>query len=140
MKPTRSASASGGAPRYTRSMLAACAAAALLHGPAPAHAADPVPTARQAYFLALEAQSEKDFTTMANWLRKAAEGGDAKAQSLLGMVLLQDAAAYGQAFRPDACEAQAWFGRAAAQGSEAGRAYATFLYRQRRHARSPACD
>jgi TPR repeat protein len=136
MQSTRSRSA---LTRALRSFLAACAATALLAWAAQAGAADPVPTAQQTYHLALEAQSERDFHGMARLLRSAAERGEPAAQVWLGMVLLQDPADYGNAFRRDVCEARDWFRRAASQGNEAGKVYVTFLHRQYRTAQQRGC-
>jgi TPR repeat protein len=137
---TRPGSKPGNFPaRRIHPFLCACAAAALLVWSAQAGAADPVPTAQQIYHLALEAQSARDYRGMARLLRSAAERGDGEAQVLLGMMLLQDRAAYGNAFRPDVCEARGWFHRAADQGNETGRVLATFLHRQYRLARNKAC-
>ncbi len=87
--------------------------------------------AEQRFQLALEAQSDRDYATMLDMLRQAADEGHAQAQEMLGMVLLTGPTLYGAAVKADRCEARAWMRRAAAQGSESARAQLVFLNRLR---------
>jgi len=87
--------------------------------------------AEQRFQLALEAQSDRDYATMLDMLRQAADEGHAQAQEMLGMVLLTGPTLYGAAVKADRCEARAWMHRAAAQGSASARAQLVFLNRLR---------
>ena len=78
--------------------------------------------AEQRFQMALEAQSDRDYRTMLDMLRQAANEGHAQAQEMLGMVLLTGPTLYGSAVQADRCEASTWMHRAAAQGSESARA------------------
>ncbi len=101
-----------------------------LHGSGMAVAGglDPHTTPAQKYALALEAQTQGDYTAMAQWLRAAASDGHAPAQRMLGIALLGGPALYGDSVRADLCEARRWLLRAARQ-DDAGAgdvAYALF--------------
>lgn len=74
-------------------------------------------TPEQAYQLALEARTERDYPAMLSFLRRAADADDLAAQELLGSVLLAGPALYGPAIRADHCEAAYWIRRATAGGS-----------------------
>jgi len=90
------------------------------------------PTPKQAYSVALEAQTAGDFLAMVGALRTAANAGYLPAQELLGTVLLQGPDLFGPAFWRDACEARVCFKRAAEQGGDIGRMHLSLLNRQRR--------
>jgi len=96
-----------------------------------AHPAGAEVHAEQRYQMALEAQADRDYRTMLELLRQAADEGHAEAQEMLGMVLLTGPTLYGVAVRADRCEARRWMHRAAAQGSETARVQLTFLNRLR---------
>lgn len=87
--------------------------------------------AEQRFQLALEAQSDRDYGTMVDMLRQAANEGHAQAQEMLGMVLLTGPTLYGSGVKADRCEARTWMHRATAQGSESARAQLVFLNRLR---------
>ena len=74
-------------------------------------------TPEQAYQLALEARTVRDYPAMLSFLRQAAEAGDIDAQDMLGSVLLVGSTLYGDAIPADPCEAAHWIRRATAQGS-----------------------
>lgn len=74
-------------------------------------------TPQQAYQLALEARTTRDYPAMLKLLRQAAEEGDLSAQELLGTVLLAGPALYGAAIQADPCEAAHWVRQATAGGS-----------------------
>lgn len=74
-------------------------------------------TPGQAYQLALEARTERDYSAMLSFLRQAADADDLAAQELLGSVLLIGPALYGTAMQADPCEAAYWIRRATAGGS-----------------------
>ncbi|GAB1576468.1 sel1 repeat family protein [Bordetella petrii] len=78
-------------------------------------------TPEQAYQLALEARTARDYAAMLAFLRQAGEAGELAAQEMLGSVLLAGPALYGDAVPADPCEAALWVRRAAAQGSAVGR-------------------
>ncbi len=85
-------------------------------------AAEPVPvTPEQSYQLALEARTVRDYPSMLALLRQAGEGGDLRAQELLGSVLLLGSALYGESIKADPCEAAQWIRQAVKQGSPVGR-------------------
>ena len=89
------------------------------------------PTSDQAFELALEAQSHRDYAEMLQWLRSAAERDHRAAQEMLGVVLLQGPALFGPQVARDPCAARDWLVRAAEQGSEIGRLLRNLLNRQR---------
>ncbi|KAF1044203.1 sel1 repeat family protein [Xylophilus sp.] len=80
-----------------------------------------VPTPEQAYQLALEARTERDYPAMLRWLRQSAAGGDAGAQEMLAGVLLAGPALHGGQVAAAPCEAAHWSRAAAEQGSPIGR-------------------
>ncbi len=86
-------------------------------------------TAEQHYYLALEAQSARDFPEMMRALRLASEGGNLHAQETLAMALLVGERFYGKSVKFNLCEAQMWARRAAAQESEVAKFQAIFLNR-----------
>lgn len=113
----------------------AAAMIALALGGLPGHAAEETevpPTPDQAYALALEAQTDKDYAGMLQWLRTSAAAGFVPAQELLGIALLGGPALFGNAVRREPCEAHAWFVRAADEGSEIGRMHRDLMNRQLR--------
>jgi TPR repeat protein len=55
----------------------------------------------------------KDFSEAAKWYRKAADQGDAKAQSMLGFIYYQ-----GEGITKDFSEAIKWWNKAAEQGND----------------------
>lgn len=87
--------------------------------------------AEQRFQLALEAQAARDYRSMLEELRQAANEGHAEAQEMLGMVLMTGPTLYGTAVKADRCEAGTWMRRAAAQGSETAKVQLTFLNRLR---------
>jgi TPR repeat protein len=88
----------------------------------PASAAEPgAVMPEQAYQLALEARTARDYSAMLAWLRQAGEADHLRAQELLASLLLSGGALYGGAVRADACEAERWVLRASAQGSTVAR-------------------
>jgi TPR repeat protein len=95
--------------------------------PAQAHRTTP----EQKFQLAMEAQTHKEFATMLRLLRQAATEGDREAQEMLGLALLIGPTLYGPAVKADRCEATMWLRRAAAQGSEVGKAQLDFVNRLR---------
>nr|WP_269759370.1 sel1 repeat family protein [Variovorax sp. E3] len=56
--------------------------------------------AEQRFQMALEAQSDRDYRTMLDMLRQAANEGHAQAQEMLGMVLLTGPTLYAPPYRP----------------------------------------
>ncbi len=115
------------APRAKPRTAWAAAALVLAFVPAaapPAHAASPGEiTPEQAYQLAREARTERDYPRMLALLRLAGEAGDLRAQELLAGVLLAGQALYGPAIAADPCEADRWARRAGDQGSQVARHY-----------------
>ncbi|MFT4103259.1 MAG: hypothetical protein QM674_19940 [Burkholderiaceae bacterium] len=104
---------------------ASAIALALALAALPARAAAPEDvTPEQAYQLAREARTERDYAGMLAMLRRAGEAGDLNAQELLAGVLLAGPALYGPAIAADPCEAERWARRAAAQGSQVARHHA----------------
>ncbi|MCD0504362.1 sel1 repeat family protein [Bordetella petrii] len=98
------------------------AALACLPAIAAAQPASPVPvTPGQAYQLALEARTTRDYPAMLSLLRQAGQAGDMAAQEMLGSVLLAGPALHGGAISADPCEAAQWVDRALAQGSAMAR-------------------
>ncbi|HEX7867361.1 MAG TPA: sel1 repeat family protein [Variovorax sp.] len=87
--------------------------------------------AEQRFQLALEAQAARDYRSMLEELRQAANEGHAEAQEMLGMVLMTGPTLYGTAVKADRCEAGMWMRRAAVQGSETAKVQLTFLNRLR---------
>lgn len=87
--------------------------------------------AEQRFQLALEAQAARDYRSMLEQLRQAANEGHAEAQEMLGMVLMTGPTLYGTAVKADRCEAGMWMRRAAVQGSETAKVQLTFLNRLR---------
>ncbi|MFT3803670.1 MAG: sel1 repeat family protein [Burkholderiaceae bacterium] len=107
-----------------RVRLAVALALVLARAALPAHAAAPEDiTPEQAYQLAREARTERDYLGMLAMLRRAGEAGDLRAQELLAGVLLAGPALYGSAIAADPCEAALWARRAAAQHSRAAGHY-----------------
>ena len=96
-----------------------------------AAAAASEPSSDQAFELALEAQSHRDYAQMLHWLRSAARREHRAAQEMLGVVLLQGSSLFGPQVARDACAAREWLARAAEQGSEIGRMHRNLLNRQR---------
>lgn len=88
------------------------------------------PSREQAYALALEAQTGRDYPAMLQWLRQAAAQGLVPAQELLGVVLLGGPQLLGPTMDAAPCEALAWFRQAADQGSGTGRLHRDLLQRQ----------
>lgn len=87
--------------------------------------------AEQRFQLALEAQAARDYRSMLEQLRQAADEGHAEAQEMLGMVLMTGPTLYGMAVKADRCEARTWMRRAAMQGSETAKVQLNFLNRLR---------
>lgn len=123
----RHAAFASSSPRLTPS-LAFCVLACAAALPATAHAfewASPM----QKYQMALEAQSVGEYARMVALLREAGEADHVPAQEMLGLALLAGPLVYGEAVPTDRCEAGKWMRRAAAQGSELGKAQWAFLHR-----------
>ena len=108
--------------------LAAALALAFAQAALPVHAAAPDGvTPEQAYQLAREARTERDYSGMLAMLRLAGEAGHRGAQELLAGVLLAGPSLYGSAIAADPCEAERWARRAAAQRSPVARHYTELL-------------
>ena len=88
-------------------------------------------SAEQRFQLALEAQSEREYSAMLTQLKAAASLGHVQAHETLGTVLLVGPSVYGRAIRTDRCEALRWFLAATRAGSELGRMNVEFLNRAR---------
>lgn len=84
-------------------------------------------TPAQAYQLALEARTARDYPAMLSLLRQAAKADDLAAQELLGSLLLTGPALYGNAVAADPCEAAHWVQRAMASGSDVATHQRTLL-------------
>ena len=84
-------------------------------------------TPEQAYQLAREARTERNYPAMLEMLRLAAEGGDLRAQEMLSSVLLAGPSLYGDAIQANPCEADLWARRAATQHSEVARHHKALL-------------
>lgn len=125
-------------PHHQRIARALCttvlACCALTAAASPSHAKPQVApriTPAQKTQLALEAQTQKEYAAMLRLLRQAATEGDREAQEMLGLALLIGPTLYGPAVKADRCEAALWLRRAAAQGSEVGKAQLDFVNRLR---------
>lgn len=75
-------------------------------------------TPEQAYQMALEARSGRDYPAMLSLLREAGGAGYLAAQELLGSVLLTGDTLYGTAVQANPCEAAYWIRQATAGGSD----------------------
>lgn len=96
-------------------------------------------TSEQNFQIAMEAQTERDFSKMLDHLRQSAETGNVEAQEMLGMVLLVGPNLYGKTVKVDRCEAGKWMRRAVAQGSYVAKHQLDFLNRLRNSSGRDAC-
>lgn len=83
----------------------------------------------QAFALALEAHTARDRPAVLHWLRIAAADELMPAQEMLGVMLLHVDRTEGALDPREACEARAWFHRAALRGSTIGRMHRDLLHR-----------